>query len=141
MFKKDIVYNDFNGKQREESFYFHLTKAELLEMEMEQAGGLTAILDRIVKANDTPSLMREFKNLVMRSYGVKSDDGRRFIKNDEVREAFAQTEAYSAIFMELATDDEAAAKFVNGIMPEDVQQKVKVFRDENNRLQVIQKDS
>ena len=120
MLKKTITYEDFNGVERTEDYYFHLTKAEIAEMEMSQNGGYSEVLKRIVAAKDAPSIIKQFKDLVLRAYGIKSDDGRRFIKNDEIREAFSQTEAYSIIFMELATDDKAAAAFVNGIFPADM---------------------
>ena len=58
-----------------------------------------------------------FKDLILRSYGEKSADGRRFIKSKELSTAFSQTEAYSELFMELVTDAEKAAEFVNGITP------------------------
>lgn len=134
MLTKTIKYTDFNGVEREEEFRFHLSKAELLEMELTQDGGLTAILDRIVKANDIPSLVKEFKRVVLMSYGVKSDDGRRFIKDDELRKAFSETDAYSQIFMELVTDDEAAAAFINGILPEDLRKKL---NDNNTNVKSI----
>ena len=120
MLKKTITYEDFNGVERTEDYYFHLTKAEIAEMEMSQNGGYSEVLNRIVAAKDAPSIIKQFKDLVLKAYGINSDDGRRFIKNDEIREAFSQTEAYSIIFMELATDDNAAAAFVNGIFPADM---------------------
>lgn len=120
MIKKSITYTDFNGVERTEDFYFNLTKAEILEMEMGTTGGLTEMITNIVAAQDQPAIIKIFKDLVLRSYGKKSPDGRRFMKSDEIRDDFAQTEAYSQLFMELATDADAAAKFVNGIVPADV---------------------
>ena len=117
MLKKTIKYVDYNGEQREEDFYFNLSKAELMEMEFSKDGGLTNSIERIIKEKNEKELVRIFKDLVLNAYGVKSDDGKRFIKNKEIRESFAQTEAYSELFMELAADDEAAAAFVNGIVP------------------------
>lgn len=117
MLKKTIKYTDYDGKVREEDFYFNLNKAELTEMEFSQNGGLTGLIERVVKEQDNKEIIKIFKDLVLRAYGIKSDDGRRFIKNDEVRDSFAQTEAYSELFMELATDADAAAAFVNGITP------------------------
>lgn len=117
MLKKTITYTDYNGVERTEDFYFNFTKAELMEMEMGTNGGFAEMIKKIVEAKDAPALVSTFKTLVLKAYGKKSDDGRRFIKNDEVRAEFAQTEAYSNLFMELATDDKAAAAFVNGIMP------------------------
>ena len=120
MMKKTITYKDYNDVERTEDFYFNLTKAEIMEMEMGTTGGLVEMISRIVKAQDAPAIIKIFKDLVLKAYGEKSLDGKRFIKNDELRTAFAQTEAYSILFMELATDADAAAKFVNGIVPSDV---------------------
>ena len=120
MLKKTITYTDFNGVERSEDFYFNLTKAEIMEMEMGTTGGLSEMINKIIAAKDVPAIIKLFKELVLKAYGVKSDDGKRFIKNDTVRDEFAQTEAYSELFMELATDSDKAAAFVNGIVPADV---------------------
>jgi hypothetical protein len=120
MLKKTITYSDYNGTERTEDFYFNLNKAEIMEMEMSTTGGLTESIQRIVAAQDHPEIIKIFKNLVLNAYGVKSADGRRFIKNDELKAEFAQTEAYSILFMELATDADKAAEFVNGIIPADL---------------------
>ena len=117
MLKKTITYTDFNGMERSEDFYFNLTKAEIMEMEMSTVGGLSEMIQRIIAAQDTPSIIKIFKDLVLKSYGEKSADGKRFIKTPEITEAFSQTEAYSVLFMELATNADAAAAFVNGIIP------------------------
>ena len=120
MLKKRIAYTDYNGTKREEDFYFNLNKAEIMEMEMSTTGGLTEMINRIIETQDAPSIIKVFKDIIMKSYGEKSPDGKRFVKNKELSEAFAQTEAYSELFMELASDSEAASKFVNGIIPEDM---------------------
>ena len=117
MLKKTITYTDFNGMERSEDFYFNLTKAEVMEMEMSTVGGLSEMIQRIIAAQDTPSIIKVFKDLVLKSYGEKSADGKRFIKTPEITEAFSQTEAYSVLFMELATNADSAAAFVNGIIP------------------------
>ena len=127
MLKKKITYTDYNGVERSEDFYFNLSKAELMEMEMGTAGGFAEMLKRIVDAQDAASIIKVFKELVLKAYGEKSDDGKRFVKSKELSEAFSQTEAYSMLFMELATDADAAAKFVNGIMPEGVSNSDKVI--------------
>lgn len=119
MLKKTVTYTDYNDVERTEDFYFNLTKAEVVEMQLTTKGGLAEMIEKITKAKDMPALVALFKDLVMRAYGVKSADGKQFIKNDDVRAEFAQCEAYSEIFMELATDDEKAADFVNGILPKD----------------------
>ena len=118
MLKKTITYDDFNGATRTEDFYFNLTEAELMEMELSTAGGLAEMIQKIVAAQDAPAIIKVFKDLVLRAYGEKSADGKRFIKNAEIRDSFEQTNAYSQLFMELATDSDAAAEFVNGIVPQ-----------------------
>ena len=120
MLKKTITYTDYNGSERTEDFYFNLSKAEIMEMEMSKAGGLAESITKIVAAQDAPAIIKVFKDLILKAYGEKSDDGKRFIKSEELSEAFAQTEAYSQLFMELATDTDAASTFVNGIVPSDV---------------------
>jgi hypothetical protein len=118
MLKKTVTYIDFDGNERTEDFYFNLTKAEIAEMEFSTQGGLTRFLNKIVAEQNHKRIVEAFKDLVIRSYGEKSPDGRRFIKTQEVKDNFSQTEAYSQIFMELAMDAEAAAAFVNGIVPQ-----------------------
>lgn len=124
MLKKIITYTDYNGVERTEPFYFNLSKAELMEMELGVTGGMTEMLDKIIAAKDAPSLMKTFKEMIMKAYGVKSDDGKRLIKSEELSIAFTQTEAYSVLFMELITNDKAAADFVNGIIPNEIQAEV-----------------
>lgn len=125
MYRKTVTYTDYNGDERTETFWFHLSKAEIAEMELSTTGGLKSKIEKIISTKDTPGLVKIFKELLLMSYGEKSDDGRRFVKNKELRDAFSQTEAYSEIFMELATDDKAAAEFVNNILPKDVAEQVK----------------
>lgn len=117
MLKKTITYVDYNGSERTEDFYFNLTKAEIMEMELSTTGGLSEMIGRIVAAQDAPAIIKVFKELVLKAYGQKSADGKRFVKSAALSEEFAQTEAYSILFMELATDADAAAKFVNAIVP------------------------
>lgn len=117
MLKKTMTYTDFDGNQRQEDFYFNLTKAEVLEMEMGIDGGLTQMLNKIVAEKDSKRIVEVFKDLVLKSHGQKSPDGKRFMKSQEIRDAFAQTEAYSDLFIELSMDAKAAAAFVNAIVP------------------------
>lgn len=123
MYKKTITYEDFNGEERKEDFYFNMTRAEVTEMELSIDGGLSEMIKRVTEAKDVPSIVKIFKDLVLRSYGMRSPDGKRFIKSPQLSEEFSQTQAYSDLFMELATNSEAAANFVNGIMPQDMQAK------------------
>ena len=120
MIKKTITYEDFNGINHTEDIYFHLNKSELTEMQLSKEGGMSAYYDKIVKAQDMPALASVFKELILKSYGVKSDDGRRFVKSQQLKEEFSQTEAYSELFMELATNADAASAFINGIIPADI---------------------
>lgn len=126
MLKETIKYTDYNGVERTEDFWFHLSKAELMEWEMGTTGGLIEMIKRIVDARDAPAIIKIFKELVLKAYGQKSPDGKRFIKSEELATEFSQTEAYSQLFMELATDADKAAAFVNGIMPSDVAEKAAV---------------
>ena len=117
MLKKNIKYTDYNGVERNEDFYFNLSKAEITEMELSTTGGLAEMINKVVAAQDVPSIIKIFKELILKAYGEKSPDGKRFIKSEELSREFSQTEAYSNLFMELATDAEKAAEFVNGIVP------------------------
>ena len=112
-----MTYTDYNGTERTEDFYFNLTKAEVTEMEMSTEGGLVKLLEKLVATQDKKRIIEIFKDLILRSYGEKSPDGKRFIKNQELKDAFSQTEAYSELFMSLAMDADASAVFVNGIIP------------------------
>lgn len=124
MLKKTITYTDYNGESRTEDFYFNMTKAEIVEMEMSVNGGMSEFMKKVASTQDAPTLMSLFKDLVLRAYGEKSLDGKRFNKEDEngrkLADDFKQTEAYSELFMELAFNAEKAAEFVNGIIPQDV---------------------
>lgn len=122
-------YTDYNGVERNEKFMFNFNKAELMEMELTAAGGLAETIQAIVDAKDAPALVTIFKDLVLKAYGQKSPDGKRFIKNETLRTEFEQTEAYSQIFMRLATDDKAAADFVNGIVPSDLAKQAKALEE------------
>lgn len=117
MLKKTITYNDYNGAERTEDFYFNLTEAEVVEMQYSIGGGLKERLERIIKKQDQPAILREFKKLILMAYGEKSDDGKQFMKSEEISKRFECTEAYSNLFMELATDADKASEFVNGIVP------------------------
>lgn len=124
MLKRDVTYEDFDGETCTEAFYFNLSKSELIELEVGYKEGLQEALQRIIKTNDRKQLIEEFKRIILRAFGVKSDDGKRFVKSDELREAFSQTAAYDSLFIELATNDKAAATFIKGIMPKDLAMEV-----------------
>ena len=120
MITKEIAYTDYNGQERTEKYQFNFTKAELTEMELSVNGGLSAMMERIKETDDRPELMRIFKELILKAYGVKSADGKRFVKSDELRTEFSQTEAYSELYMELVTNTESAITFFNGLIPNDI---------------------
>lgn len=123
MYKKTITYPDYNGLEITEDFYFNLTRAEIMEMELGTEGGLEQMLTRIVNAQDYVELSKYFKQIILMSYGEKSPDGKRFIKErhdgSKPCNDFKQTEAYSMLYMELATDADAAAEFINAIIPDE----------------------
>ena len=125
MYKIREKYEDYDGNERVEEFYFNLTKAEITDMELTTEGGMSAMLNRIIAAKDTSKLIAVCKDLILRSYGQKSPDGRRFIKSDELTKEFTETPAYSQIYLRLATDDKAATEFVNNVIPKDLQKEVK----------------
>lgn len=123
MLCKTIKFEDWNGVEREEDFYFNLSESELMELEMSTIGGFTKMMQTIIRKKDVPQIMATFKNLILKSYGEKSEDGRRFVKSPEVSESFMQTSAYDSLFMELCTNAEAASAFVNGIVPKKLSDK------------------
>lgn len=116
MVKKTIEYTDYNGVERKEDFYFNLTTAEIAEIELSTPGGLSNTLEELVKKEDNAEMIKLFKMIILRSYGEKSEDGKRFIKSDELSTAFSQTEAYSNMFIELLSDADKASAFMNGLI-------------------------
>lgn len=122
MYTMTRTYTDWNGVERTEEFRFNLTKAALMEMQYEQEGGMKEYLQKIIDSKNQKELMKMFKDLVLRAYGEKSDDGKYFIQNEETKARFAATPVYSEIFMELSTDANKASEFVNAIMPVDLSQ-------------------
>ena len=124
MLKKTITYVDYNGTEKTEDFYFNLSKAEIMEREMGTTGGLAEMIKKVVDAKDAPAIIKIFKDLVLKAYGEKSLDGRRFIKSEALSNEFSQTEAYAQIFMELATDADKASEFVKGIIPADIEKQL-----------------
>lgn len=127
MFKDTITYKDFDGQERTETIYFNLTKAEVVFMENSSVDGLfTDYLKSIVESQDNIEIMKNFELLVRKSYGVKSNDGKRFIKSEELTDEFMQTNAYSEFVMKLLSDAEYAGKFVNGIIPQEEQSRQQI---------------
>lgn len=118
MLKKTITYTDYDGNERTEDFFFNLSKAEVLEMEMGINGGMTKLIQRLVAEQDMERISRTFKEIILKAYGEKSLDGKYFEKSEEKSRRFSQTEAYSELFLELL-DPEKAAAFINAILPQD----------------------
>lgn len=120
MYKKKITYTDYNGQERTEDFYFNLSRSELIMLESTTPGGYAAMLQRIIDSKDQRQLMNEFTNLIKMSYGVKSDDGKHFIKNEEVVNDFLNSAAFDQMFLEFFTEENAASDFANGVLPNSV---------------------
>lgn len=138
MLKETIKYTDYNGVEREEDFYFHFTEAELTEMEMSVDGGFGSMLSGIIKSKSVPEAMKVFKSIILKAYGEKSPDGRRFIKSEELSTAFSQTEAYSELFMKLTQSEETMAAFVNGLLPDKVVKAVAEEEKKNKELATVE---
>ena len=117
MYKKTIKYTDYNGNEREEDFYFNISNAELVEMEVSEAEGLAEKFRKIIASNNGALIMKTFKDFILKSYGIKSPDGRNFDKSDEIARSFEHTEAYNVFFYEICTNAGEAAKFVNAVLP------------------------
>ena len=128
MLKKKIKFTDYNGVEREQTYYFNLSEAELTEMEFGITGGLSGMIEKIIETQEMPEMIRLWKDFILRSYGEKSNDGLRFVKSDELSTAFSQTEAYNKLYMELATDSKAAADFLNGIIPNKIMETAKQIK-------------
>lgn len=122
MIKKPMTYTDYNGEQRTEDFYFNFTKTELMktklmELELNTKGGLTAAIETIAKTKNLPAIIEIFDELILKSYGIKSADGKRFEKSEQLSREFSQTEAYDQLFQEISTNPDALEKFVTGVIP------------------------
>lgn len=131
MIKKTIAYTDYEGNERKETFYFNLTKTELLELEVSEAGGFTKMIERIQEARDAKTVLEVLKEIVHKSYGVKSPDGKKFVKSDELSTGFEQTEAYDQLMMDMIEHPEKAAAFFNGLLPKDLEQQVDKYIEEH----------
>lgn len=124
MYKTTVTYTDFEGLNRTEDLYFNLTTTELVKMENSESGGLEKRIKNMMQRQDTPQIMKTMEDVIRMSYGVKSPDGRKFIKNDEVYEDFLQSGAYDAFYMSVITDADKGSEFINGIIPADIKAKV-----------------
>lgn len=131
MLKKTITYTDYNDQKRTEDFWFHLTKTELIELDASNEGGLETTIRKIIKETDTKRIVELVKTLVLKSYGEKSADGKRFIKSEEATTAFTQTEAYSQLFVDLISDASQMTAFFKGIIPQDLREQADKMEKEN----------
>lgn len=141
MIKKTVNYEDFNGEKVTEDCYFNLSKAELLEMNFEKAGGLDNYAKSIINARDVATMMAIYKELLLKAYGVKTPDGKHFMKNEQIRMEFECSPAYSEIYTELISDEKAAAEFFNGVIPKDLAddpQIKKIINKEGTNVQIKQ---
>lgn len=120
MLKKTLTYKNFNDVEVTKTFLFNLTEAEIMEMQLSTEGGLDVLIQKIVDAKDTPSIIKVFKDLILKAYGELDADGEVFMKSKEISAKFACTQAYSILFTELATDPDKAAEFINGIVPKNI---------------------
>lgn len=139
MYEKKIKYKDYNGNEREETFYFNLKKSEILEMQLSEEGGLISTLQRIVETQDAPQIIKYFKKIILASYGVKSPDGVRFMKSEKLSKDFEDTEAYSELIIEMYSNVDFAAEFIKGVMPDldeesmkEIDAKVMEMKNENS---------
>lgn len=121
MIKKTITYTDYRGVTRTDDFYFNYSRAELIEMEASTDGGLQEKIDKIAKSKSPKQAMPFIKDIILGAYGIKSDDGIRFHKSEEIRKSFEESEAYSELLMEFINDAvsggaEKVAQFINGLI-------------------------
>lgn len=135
MLKKTITYTDFDGESRTEDFYFNISKAELLESDLRAEGGIEETLKRIVASKDRNQITDLFKGLILKSYGVKSADGRRFDKSDILSNEFEHSAAYSELFTEFLKDTDSALSFCIGIMPKELQE---AANEKRSSLTIVQ---
>lgn len=140
MHKEVISYVDYDGAERTETFYFNLSKAEITEMELSVDGGLSGSLKTIIEKRDVPKTVSTIKNIILKSVGIKSPDGKRFIKSKEISDEFAQTEAYSELFMKMLSDADYATKFMNSIIPADLAKAAEEYAEKNQNMLSTVKD-
>lgn len=120
MLVRPITYTDFNDNEVTETFHFHISKNEIVDLEVEHNEGMEEFIKRIVEADDKKALLGEFKRIILLAYGEKSEDGKRFIKSDELSHAFSQTAAFDTLFIEMFTSEDAAVNFIQGALPADI---------------------
>lgn len=137
MLKKTITYTDYNDVERTETFYFNISESELTEMQLSTEGGLAERLQKMIDAQDVPSVTKVFKDIILKAYGEKSADGKYFRKSEEISNAFVATEAYNKLYMELLQDPDKLAEFINGLLPKSVRDEVAKAQAER-KLQAVE---
>lgn len=137
MLKKTIKYTDFNGTEREEDFYFNLTKSEIARMQFESGGSMSDRIRNIIRAKDTNEIMKIFESIILRAYGKKSEDGRRFMKSEEISREFTESPAFDELYFELISDSDKFAAFVNALIPSDLAAEVKKMQDSDEYRSLI----
>lgn len=137
MYKETITYNDFNGLERKEDFYFNLTKTELQKMEVSKYGSLSTMLSTMANANDVPGMIEAIDNLVLKAYGEKSIDGRQFNKSDAISDAFLHSAAYDVLFNKMITNPDYLFKFIMGIVPVEMQEEMRKVAADNPEIAAV----
>lgn len=136
MYKITETFEDFNGNKRTEDFYFNFMESELTHMQFKTKGGLAGTINKIIATQDTPGLIDIFEELLQKSFGEKTADGRGFHKSPELLQSFMETEAYSQIYMRLATDNKAAQDFINNVVPKKMQDAAKQAQQDKTPIPI-----
>lgn len=137
MLKETIKYTDYDGNEQTEDFYFNISRAQFIEMEVNEVGGVVGMLRRVGSARDPKVIMKFMKDFIRKSYGIKSDDGKKFVKNDSISDDFENTEAYSELYCRLCTDAKYAIHFIIKVLPLDEKERGDLL----NRLDKIDIDN
>lgn len=124
MLRKEVEYKDFDGNDRKDVLWFHLNEVEITEMDLETSGGLVKYMESIIDKNDVNQLITIFKDLLIRSYGERSMDGKHFYKDDKIRNEFVSSAAYPVLYMEMVSDADKAVEFINGIVPSNIREQM-----------------
>jgi len=140
MYKKNITYTDFNGDERTDAFYFNLSDAEILELQVSYGGDMSRIMRNMLEKRDAKGLLGIITNLIQTSYGEKSSDGKRFMKNQEIRDSFVTTDAYSKLVLELLNDDKEFEKFMTNVIPSDRREQLSEIIRKREQAQVDDED-
>ena len=124
MLRKEVEYKDFDGNDRKDVLWFLLNEVEITEMDLETSGGLVKYMESIIDTNDVNQLITIFKDLLIRSYGERSMDGKHFYKDDKIRNEFVSSAAYPVLYMEMVSDADKAVEFINGIVPSNIREQM-----------------